>query len=226
MGLFSRFLNPAWREVTGLEPSRQLEVCKLISLPGFLRNAVDDGLVKPFENLCSGSSDLSLKGGGRTVVPIAAQVRERVVDEAAVALLSCSAIDDDRGGLKHLAPRELPEAIAVLVLADVNERLRRDRPTTLKEAGYSSQPDEARTQLLLTWMRILNITDATFPGVVSAAYFQQTWSMMSESLLGGALLGTSRVEPRLVINKAEEVFSSMSRQGQAGIQYLARRMSE
>lgn len=224
MGLLDKLLNPVWRRIEQLDDARKVSVSFIIVANGFWRSALEDELVKPFERLCNGAATAALRRDGQKIVPLAQQIRERLIDEALLACLSaCRRSSLPQGTIHSFDPSVLPDAIGCIALAEINSRLKRTKPDVLEGTGYSLDTDEARTQLLLAWMKILQLSDANFVGVVAASFFQEKWATCTDALLAGSLKAIGRNDPDVLYNRARQDLSAFSPRAKAVVDHLARR---
>lgn len=193
MPLLDRLTNPLWYRASKLDPHRQGIVVLVICATGWYRQSVQEDLVGPLESF--------LKGSSLRPAPLNSADKDRLTDEALVALLRCCKCPslDPSGRLPTAILRGLPELLGSLALADINHRLSRSSPTVLDETHFSKDPDEARTQLLVKWMEILAITSPTFATIATMRGFTGVWNGMVDSSMSGMLKGFARVPDEALI---------------------------
>lgn len=204
MGLFDRFTNPLWREISRLEGERKFLYAVLLTTYPVCRLTVNDTFVIPCESW--------LKAEGRRFLAtpdfpgFTDAQREQLIDEAVIALLRCSKHIRNNSGAKlsDSQVQILPDVLGVIALNDAKSRRHQVLPDVLDKTSYSTEPDDARTQLLLKWMDLLHVSDPDFVRLATLRCFRE-WRTTASSLLGGFLLAISR-------NSEEVLFSSAQRE--------------
>ena len=227
MGFLDSLFNPLWRRVKRLPESARFDVFTVLSLHGFLRSTMQERVLTPFKKLCEMPSSPVCRFF--KVQPcFTPKLESRLIDEAVLALLCCCR----RSGLpvntrSKLDLGKLPEEVGALALAEINYRLGRTGPATLEKTGYSTDPEEARTQLLLVWMKLLEIEDARFVGIVGEAFFAEAWTDCAEILLSGYLQGLAgaraldlRNDPARMQERVRQECASLSPGGRAVVEYM------
>src|SRR6266478_6286394 len=97
VGWFDRVSNPAWHKVRSLTPQESFEVSVILLLHGYLRKALQDEFVAPFEKLGDPEAPESLQKSSfgllfremRKLWPIPHELRERLADEIELGFLTC-----------------------------------------------------------------------------------------------------------------------------------------
>lgn len=222
MALLDRLINPLWHKIDSLEIGQKCVVAAVLNIHGFFRGAIDDTLVKPFAKLCSESESPAFRIGSQRIVPLSPTNRERLVDEALVAFLCACRRSNLPEISQSMNSSLVPDAVGCLALAEINSRLGRTKPESLDQTDYSRDPEEARTQLLLKWMEILNLRDTNFVGVVTTAFFAQEWEKCTEALVSGAFRAVMR-SPSAMFTRARTDCSALSPRGRTVIEYLVKR---
>jgi hypothetical protein len=202
MGLFARFTNPLWYEISKLDGEKKFLYAVLLTTYPVCRHTVNDSFVKPFESW--------LKGDGRRFLTtpdfpgLTDLQREQLIDEALVALLRCSKYvrNSSEGRITDSQVQMLPDILGVLVLNDAKSRGQRGLPDVLEQTSYSTEPDDARTQLLLKWMGLLRVSDPDFVRLATLRCFGE-WRNTASSLLGGFLLAISRNSDDFLYSSAQ-----------------------
>ena len=202
MGLFARFTNPLWYEISKLDGEKKFLYAVLLTTYPVCRHTVNDSFVKPFESW--------LKGDGRRFLTtpdfpgLTGLQREQLIDEALVALLRCSkhVRNSSEGRIADSQVQMLPDILGVLVLNDAKSRGQRGLPDVLEQTSYSTEPDDARTQLLLKWMGLLGVSDPDFVRLATLRCFVE-WRNTASSLLGGFLLAISRNSDDFLYSSAQ-----------------------
>jgi hypothetical protein len=210
---FDKLLNPVWHAAKALGEKERVTLALVITSYGGCRQAVLEHLVAPVEKgLASAPSSLQ---------------RAQLIDEALVALLKSSGPFADKSGkLGRCSTALLRQALGSLALADLSARNGSPALTTLDESPYSLQRDEARTQFLVQWRRILKIDDLqAFIDLTSRLGLPAKWQEMSLCLLGGMLLGAGRVSNSTLLSRARQLTKSFTPYQQQFLQYLVEKLS-
>lgn len=201
MALFDRFTNPVWHFVSGLDQDRQRIAALLIAGYGACRQTVYDTLVMPLER---GNAVQTPSG-------VSQETRERLIDETLIGLLkSCNVPKSDpEGKIPDRIVQSLADVWGLFALADRNHRIGCAEPKTLKDSAYSSDTDEARTQVLANWAAILGISEPTFVAEANKRWFYTGWRDLSVAMIGGFLKGFGRTPDDVLLKKAKSEASSI-----------------
>lgn len=226
MALLDRIFNPLWHKIDCLESGQKSVVASVLWMHGFFRWAMYEHLVTPFEKLCAESESPSLRINSQRIVPLSSVNRERLVDESLLACLCSRRRSNLPEVWRGIDSSHIPEAVGCLALAEINTRLGRSKPDTLDQTEYSRDPEEARTQLLLKWMKLLNLRDANFVGVVTAAFFAQEWEDCTDGLVGGAFKTILRHPSAIFERRVRSHCRALSPRGRAVMEYFVERVSD
>ena len=196
MGLFERFTNPAWHRVSALDSDHQLIAALMITGYGMLRQTLKENLFEPLEK-----SGLVSQGS------LNPDVRERLIDEAAIGLMKSLQIpeSDPNGKLPRRVISSLPQVWGTFALADKSNRLKHPEPDLLKDTRYSEDADEARTQVLVEWSKILHSAPPNFVMEANKRWFYKAWAELSVAYMGGTLIAFGRVPKEVLLKKARSV---------------------
>ena len=195
MALFEKFTNPIWHFAATLDKERQRIAATVISGYEVCRISIKDNLVSPLERNVLTPRRL-------TLVP---DIRERLIDEALIAVLKSCRIPDGDPGIKFPSGfiANLSAVWGVFALADRNNRLRCSEPSTLEGTHYSKDTDEARTQLLVQWCEILRLPMPNFAADMNRHGFYKEWNDLSVALISGLLVGASRAADEVLLARAK-----------------------
>jgi hypothetical protein len=196
VGIFERFTNPVWHRVSALDSNHQLIAALMISGYGMLRQTVKDNLVEPLE-----------KSGLVSLGSLNPDVRERLIDEAAIGLMKSLQIpeSDPSGKVPSRVLSTLPQVWGVFALADRNYKLNLTEPETLEGTQYSEDADEARTQVLVEWSKILRSARPNFVMEANTQWFFRAWAELSDAYMGGTLIAFGRVPKEILLKKARSL---------------------
>lgn len=217
MSVFDRFTNPVWHAISRLDDRRQRIAAFLITGYGSCRYNVNEYLVAP----------LNQKGMLQLPIAMSPQTRERLIDEALVGLLkSCKVPQSDPSGrIPGEVVQNVAEVWGLFALADSNHRLNRAKPDTLKDSLYSSDPDEARTQVLVKWAEILGLNQSDFVMDANRHWFLEQWSSMTAAMIAGFLTGFARTPDEIVLKKARSEAASIPEHRLVKARYMVERLA-
>lgn len=212
MGIFDRFTNPVWHLVLGLDRDRQRIAALLITGYGACRQTVDETLVMPLER------------GNAVRVPsgVSSEKRQRLIDETLIGLLKSCTVpkSDPEGKIPDRIVQSLADVWGLFGLADRNHRIGCAEPKTLKDSAYSSDSDEARTQVLANWAVILGISEPTFITDANKRWFYTGWRDLSAAMIAGFLKGFSRTPDDVLLKKAKNEASNIPQHRLAEARYM------
>jgi hypothetical protein len=199
MALLDRFANPLWHKVSKLDSQRQRVFAVVVTSYDFCRRTVEHELV--LEN------EPAIRQWIPAHTPLTAELRTELTDEALLGLLRCCTCPerDGTGKLPAGVVQGLPEVWGTFVLADVNFRLKRSSPNVLSDTHYSTNKDEARTQVLTSWMKMLGIASPSFVTDINARGFGLKWQELGDSFVGGMLKSFLRTPDDVILSKARRV---------------------
>lgn len=227
MGLFDRILNPLWHQIKQLDEVRKFDVAVIMLIHGFIRSEIGNSLVKRFEVMCTNTSSSALHHNNQRLVPLSAEKRERLVDEAVLAwFCACERLGLPSDVIRSMKTEFIPDVVGTIALAEMNSRIGRQSPTTLDNCGYSRDPDESRTQLLLNWMKLLDLTDTRFVAEVTREFLAERWLACTKSALAGIIIATGRIDRSVVLDRARQECSALSTSGIAIATEFVRRVAD
>jgi hypothetical protein len=194
MGLFERFTNPVWHRVSTLDSEHQSFMAFVIIGYDFLREALKDSLLEPLWK-----SGMVSQGSVNSDIP------ESLIDEAAIGLMKSLDIpeSDPNGKISYHTLSFLPQIWGCFALADKNHRLKCSGPESLEGTPYSKDTDEARTQVLVEWSKILHPKQPNFVLEANQQWFHHAWASLSAAYLNGTLRGFGRIPD--VLKRARSV---------------------
>lgn len=195
MSLLRRSL---WSRAERLPHQNQLFVAIVVNGYSFCRESIERRLVTPLEHALTEG----LQGHRRTLT---AGDKERLIDEALIAILRCSPEPSDGRGLvpDHMA-RRLPVVLGALACADSNRHAKRPGPHALSETAYSTHSATARTELLTKWGEHLDLPDRVTIAIELTG-FADEWVAFTSSLLEEMLTGLERTGSEGVLSRARHV---------------------
>lgn len=197
MSLFDRFTNPVWHLASTLDVERQRVAALMIVGYAYCREMIRENLVAPINQI----------NIDHPVHVDSESIREKLIDEALVGLLrSCDAPQNDLdGNIPDRIVQNLAGAWGVFAMVDRNHHLKLAGPETLEKSGYSSDSDEARTQVLVKWSEILSVSQPNFVAEANRRWFYKEWDGLSAVMISSVLKGFSRVPDDVTFKKARSI---------------------
>jgi len=125
---------------------------------------------------------------------------------------------NDVWGLERESLRQL---VAMLVFSESS-----DSRQVLENAQYSSNPDEARVQVLLSIVRLVGSKDDTLITRLNTQAFGKEWNGIATEFVDGAITGFRRGQRSAVIESVAGKLESLSPRGQALIEELVKRCAD
>ena len=122
-------------------------------------------------------------------------------------------------------PRQLAYMLIVPFQMDENHRTGQSKSIDPEDNSYSKKPDEARTQVIASWMKILKINNPEFPRVINLSCFLTKWDECVRALIPGMLIGVSRTSNADIISRAKKDYSNMPNYIRGFFSELADRMA-
>ena len=157
--------------------------------------------------------------------PFTYDLSKRLLDELEIAFLASNSgrpIGDLN--LTYYRSNEIVSCIGTLALADMNFCNNRPHASSLDNAGYSRDPDEAKIQLLIKWRDILGSDNSEMPSTIGILFFDERWHECNDRLLSEAARSVARTGKAIIIEAARKDLHDFSTESAAVIQDLARKL--
>ncbi len=210
LGFFGKTTDPLWSKIELLQVEERWDICLVLGTCGFVREMTGQRLIGQLEEVLGLPAIRRICSSGIPSLPFSASLRTRLVDQALIASLRCTPPDRlPAGVLRFLTPEQFIDMLGFVSLEAINARDNRPGPCTLAETGFTSDPDEARTQLLMRVIKILGIDSPSMVAVLSETGFAPAWSDLVSSCVRGVLVGASRIEPESTFAKGKELCRSL-----------------
>jgi len=209
MGILGKLFSSITSEFKKLEPENKRRITLLVSLSGFVPQAVEKDLIAIVE-----SAGTAGDAGHGTILP---EIKKKVVTELTLAIISSCRIPDD-GPIQYWWDFEgefLREVVCVLVLAESN-----DERQVLQDVDYSANPDEARAQALLNISRLLGREGGSLIQRLNCGEFLESWHRCTTMFVQGALTGIGRLSESAVIARTPKHLRALSPRGESIIREL------
>ncbi len=209
VGFFKKLFSPLKSRFKKMDTLMQNRVAISVTLAGFAQRAAENELLPKL-----------LAAIGTAISP---EIKKKIATELAIGVVACVRIPDKRvltdvWGLEGEALRQM---VAMLVFSESA-----DSRQVLENAKYSSNPDEARVQVLLSIIRLVGIKDDTIITRINTQAFGKEWNGFATEFVDGAITGFKRAQRAAVIESVAGKLESLSPRGQALIDELTKRCAE
>lgn len=206
VGFFRKLFSPLKSRFRKMDTLMQNRVAISVTLAGFAQRAAENELLPKL---------LTVLGAA-----ISPEIKKKIGTELAIGLVACVRIPDKRvltdvWGLEGEALRQM---VAMLVFSESA-----DSRQVLENAQYSSNPDEARIQVLLSIIRLVGIKDDTIITRINTQAFGKDWNGFAAEFVDGSITGFKRAQRAAVIESVAGKLESLSPRGQALIEELIMR---
>lgn len=206
MGLFKKLFFPLKSQFKKLDALMQNRVALSVTLAGFAQRAAENQLFPKI---------LSVIG-----TSISSETKTKITTELAIGIIACVRIPDktrlsDVWGLEAEALRQM---VAMLVFSESA-----DSRQVLDNARYSSNPDEARVQVLLAIARLVGSKDDTLITRINTQTFGNEWNGFATEFVDGAITGFKRSPRPAMIESVADRIDALSPRGQALIEEFINR---
>lgn len=206
MSLFKKLFFPLKSQFKKMDTLMQNRVALSITLAGFAQRAAENELLPKI---------LSVVGKS-----ISSEVKKKITTELAVGVIACVRIPDktrlnDVWGLEGEALRQM---VAMLVFSESS-----DSRQVLENARYSSNPDEARVQVLLAIVRLVGSKDDTLITRINTQAFGKEWNGFATEFIDGTITGFKRSPRPAMIESVAGKLAALSPRGQALIEEFINR---
>lgn len=186
----------------------QNQIALSVSLAGFAQKSAENELLPKL-----------IPGLGISLAP---ELKQKIATELAIGLISCAHIPDkaalnDVWGLEGESLRQM---VAILVFSESS-----DSRHTLENAGYSSNPNEARLQILLSIVRLTGSKDDNLITRLNTQEFGALWNRFANEFIVGAVEGFRRSQRAAMIESISSKLESLSARGEVIIEEMIGRFS-
>ncbi len=209
MGFFKKLFFPLKSRFKRMDTLMQNRVAIPVTLAGFVQRAAENELLPKL---------LTVLG-----TAISPEVTKKIATELAIGVVACARIPDkhvlnDVWGLEGEVLRQM---VAMLVFSESA-----DPRQVLENSKYSSNPDEARVQVLLSVIRLVGIKDDTLITRLNTQAFGKEWNGFATEFVDGAITGLRRAQRAAMIESVAGKLESLSPRGQALVEELVKRCAD
>ena len=209
MGFFKKLFSPLKSRFKKMDTLMQNRVAISVTLAGFAQRAAENELLPKL---------LTVLG-----TAISPEIKKKIATELAIGVVACVRIPDKRvlNDVWGLEGEALRQMVAMLVFSESA-----DSRQVLENAKYSSNSDEARVQVLLSIIRLVDIKDDTIITRINTQAFGKEWNGFATEFVDGAITGFKHAQRAAVIESVAGKLESLSPRGQALIDELIKRCPE
>jgi len=127
-----------------------------------------------------------------------------LIDLVVMGILNSSQIPemDPSRKLKYISPKKFVEMIFTVFQFDLEYQSQKKYLIDFTCDSISQNPDEARTQVIVFWMQVLNTSDPEVAKTLNIYGFVQQWNQFSQSFISGLLTGLGRISTEELFDKA------------------------
>jgi hypothetical protein len=212
MGLLDWLFNPSYAAIKKAPPLRRQYLCQLITAAGYLEVMQRELFVSRCEKLITAYGGASASHSPALVHRHEQELSRDVV----LALLKCSARSDYIPTIMNgLSSESYAWCLSLICLAQY-----RDSIKTVDDIEFSSVPAEARTQLISTWMRRLDIRTMEFARALDDHVFSMDWDTLVATFLDSTALAASRLDAATLDDRTKLITKGMPGSGRAAIAFL------
>ena len=209
MGFFKKLFSPLKSRFKNMDTLMQNQVAISVGLAGVAQRVVENELLPKL---------LTVLGSA-----ISAKTKKKITTELAIGILACARIPDKRvlNDVWGLEGEMLRQMVAMLIFSESA-----DPRQVLEKARYSSNPDEARVQVLLSIIRLVGAKDDTLITRINTLEFGNAWSGFATESIDGVITGfkrAQRAQRAAVIESVAGKLDLLSPRGKALIEEFVRR---
>lgn len=210
MGLFDNLFNPIWKKVAKLPEEKQVSFSMVVTSYGYIRWQLKETIIDVIHK----TGQRGIRGGAGQPIHssrITENQLQRLTNTYALGFLSSFRMigEDPSSKLKIISPSKLAYILLMPFQMDENYQTGVKISIDPEDCKYSKNADEARTQVIAAWMKILKINDPEFPRIVNLSGFLTKWDESAQALIPGMLKGIGITDNVTIINRAKKECASM-----------------
>lgn len=204
MGLFDNLSNPIWSKVSKLPMEKQVSFSIVVNCYSFMRWKFREDITELINK--AGQKGIGNASGRKIhASQLAEDQMEQLINSFSLGVLSSQRpIGDDLSNkLKYFPPDMLVNMLTILFQMDEKYHTGLNRSINHDDNPYSKNSDEARTQVIASWIKVLKINDPEFPRAIILAGFLSVWDNTVLALISGMLTADARTSNAEIINRAK-----------------------
>ena len=226
MGLVDNLSNPIWSKVSKLPMEKQFSFSIVVNCYSFMRWKFREDITELINK--AGQKGIGNASGRKIhASQLAEDQMEQLINSFSLGVLSSQRIigDDSSNKLKYFPPDMLVNMLIILFQMDEKYHTRINRSINHNDNPYSKNSDEARTQVIASWIEVLKINDPEFPRAIYLSGFLSVWDDTVLALISGMLIADARTSNADIISRAKTECGNMPSHIRPFFLDLAERMS-
>ncbi len=210
MGLFDNLFNPIWRKAAKLPVEKQVSFALVVMSYGVIRWQLKEIIT----DVINKTGQRGIRGGAGQPIHASRMTEDQLqclINSFALGLLSSMGKigEDPSNKLKYFSPTKLAYILFAPFQMDENYRTGVKKSIDPENSSYSKNADEARTQVIAVWIKILKNNDPEFPRILNLSGFLTIWDESVRALIPGMLIGAGRIQNADIITRAKKECASM-----------------
>lgn len=219
MGLFDLFRKSEWQKLKGYPPGVQHDIAYLVVFDSLIKAAVANSIQRFLSSQQTKVSDVVTALGKVLTAPITAH-------ELHLAILA-TGVGKEFSSIRwsYLPPFSAVSCLGIITIGEFRNAGQLTVENVLKYSGYSADPNEARTQLLVLMANSEEIADLDQVRAFDSAGFFDFWVTLRKTVFTDLQLNVSSESPGLSL-ATKERFERLSRSRQEILLQLAESLSK
>ena len=204
MGLFDNLFNPLWSKVSKLPEEKQVSFSLVVMSYGYIRWQLKE-IITDVINKTGQKGIRDDSGQTIHISKVSEDQLQRLINNFSLGLLNSNKGngDDPSKKLKFFSTERLAYMLIVPFQMDENHRTGLSKSIDPEDNSYSKKPDEARAQVIASWMKILKINNPEFPRAINLSGFLTKWDECVQAMIPGMLIGVARTSNADIISRAK-----------------------
>lgn len=207
---FKSLFSSAEKRFKSLDTATKVRVSTLVGLSGFARKSAEDNLLPEILAQLKNDPPRSTK--------------RKITTELALAAISSSNIEKSMDYFRvwGLEEKMLKEMTSLLIISESPNG--RDG---VAEAGYSSDPVAAKSQVLRVISKALSAANDSIPfEALNTPGFNQAWEIFTSSFVGGTFAGMARIDQEKKLNAISGQIGCLESRSKSILDEISRELSK
>jgi len=218
VAVLDKILNPTWYAVSRLPEEKRMECALILLAYQGGRFCIERLVLKPLLSLLQGLGEAGQdKHSMEGATPISNAQHQVLSTEALSAVIKASERPGALfGRFRYLTLESVRELVGTLAVTELEAQCGGTAERSLDDSNYSSDPDEAGMQFVLSVMRAMGMRKADLALKISALGFADMWMDVVSGFWDGTANGLSRTGSNAAIFRvARDISSRLSPAGKA-----------
>jgi len=226
MGLFDNLFNPLWSKVSKLPEEKQVSFSLVVMSYGYIRWQLKE-IITDVINKTGQRGIRDDSGQTIHISKVSEDQLQRLINNFSLGLLNSNKGngDDPSKKLRFFSTERLAYMLIVPFQMDENHRTGLNKSIDPEDNSYSITPDEARAQVIASWMKTLKINNPEFPRAINLSGFLTKWDECVQAMIPGMLIGVARTSNADIISRAKTDCGNMPSHIRSFFLELADRMA-